>query len=304
MVDLFDKRLHLLAGARLQRVTAAAYNYLSKSVAEFSENATSYQGGALYDITKNLGVYASWSQSFNPQNLLLRDPKPLNPATGLPIVGSINDTRPALPIKGEGHDIGFKASFLDGHLDFTGAYYDVRRSNEIQTRTIGDGSGNTVDIYDVQSGTEWSQGVEFGLTGNPAKGVDLLLNYNQPFSGILLSDTTIPAYVGKEIQNNPKEQLTFFAKYTRLDGWLNGAVFGLGGRYWGHSSAFAATQPQLATLPPYFIMQAILGYRWKAGQGCYSAQLNINNLLDRHVLFNAYTYSGSDTYRLALGVKF
>lgn len=306
LLDLFQKRLHLLAGARGQRSTATAVNYLSKTNAGFSLNAMTYQTGALFDITKNLGIYYSWSQSFNPQNQLLRDPKPLDPNTGLPLPGSINNTRPAQPIQGEGHDFGFKFSALDSKLDFTAAYYDVRRSNEIQTRTIGDGSGNTVDIYDVQSGTEWSQGVEFNLVGKPFTGVDLIASYNQPFSGQLLSDTTVPAYAGKQLQNNPHQQLSFFSKYTfqPRSGWLNGLSVGAGGRYWGKSQAFLPTQPQLAEIAPYFVADAVAAYHFRVGRLRYQVQLNASNLLDRHVIYNAYSYSGGTTYRLQFNVRY
>jgi hypothetical protein len=33
-------------------------------------------------------------------------------------------------------------------------------------------------------------------------------------------------------------------------------------------------------------------------------QLDVPNLLDRHVLLSGYAYSGSTTYRLTLGAKF
>ncbi|HVU34684.1 MAG TPA: TonB-dependent receptor [Opitutaceae bacterium] len=303
-VALFQKRLHLLGGARAQKVKATAYNYLSKTVGHFALNGTSYQGGALYQLTRDVGVYASWSESFNPQNVLLRDPKPIDPATGLPKVDAFNDTRAADPIKGQGHDIGFKTSLFGGRVDFTGAYYTVRRSNEIQTRTIVDDSGNTLDIYDVQSGTEWSQGVDFSLTGSPVRNVDVIVNYNQPFSGILLSDVSNPKYQGKQLQNNPKQQLSAFTKYTFATGRLSGLSIGLGGRYWGHSQAFLPTQPQIATLPPYFLMDAVASYRWRLGRMHYIAQLNVTNLLNRHVLISGYSYSGDTTYRFTLTAKF
>jgi iron complex outermembrane receptor protein len=303
---LFQKRLHLLAGARAQRVTATATNYIPpRTVGGFGENDITYQGGALFQLFKNLGVYANWSQSFLPQSKVLRTPKPVDPITALPLPGATNGAYAASPIKGEGHDLGFKWALIGGKLAFTASYYDTRLSNIIQTRTnTNPANGQVVDIYDVQAGAEWSQGVEFGLVGSPCKGLDIMLNYNQPFTGLLLSDTTSPTYVGKELQNNPKEQFTFFTKYTVQQSGLKGVYIGLGGRYWGDSQAFAPTQPQLATIPPYFIMDGVAGYRWKMGKGQYSLQLNLANLLDRHVLFSGYTYSGSTTYNLALGAKF
>ena len=135
--------------------------------------------------------------------------------------------------------------------------------------------------------------------------MDLQVDYNQPFSGLLLSDVTTPTYVGKELQNNPKEQFTFFGKYTVQDGWAKGAYLGLGGRYWGDFQSFLPTQPQLATLPPYFIMDGVAGYHWKWGKGLlYQLQLNVPNLLNRHVLFSGYVFSGDTTYKITLTAKF
>lgn len=306
MVSLLQERLHLLAGARYQRAEATAFNYLPPGSKQgYSEDATIYELGALYQLLRPLGVYYSWSQSFLPQNEVLLSPKPIDPATGLPVAGSTNGTFAAQPLAGEGHEFGFKVEMLDSRLNLTASYYDVRESNVVQTRVIvNPANGETVDEYQVQSGAEWSQGLEFGLVGKPCPSVDLMVNYNQPFSGVLLSDVTTPTYVGKELQNNPKEQLSTFAKYTQLDGALKGAYLGLGGRYWGDSQAFAPTQPQLATLPPYFVMDGLAGYRFRLGKFEWWVQLNASNLLDRHVLFSGYSYSGDTTYRITLGVRF
>lgn len=303
---LLDNRLHILAGARYQRLVSTARNYTPPVSSQgFSENDTTYELGGLYQLTPVVGAYANWSQSFLPQNEILLNPKPVDPVTGLPVVGSTNTTFPAKPIVGEGHDLGFKFTFLNGKAIATAGYYDVREANQVQTREVTNpANGDIVDDYDVQSGAEWSQGVEFNLAGNPFPGVDVTVDYNQPFSGILLSDATTPTYVGKELQNNPKEQLGFFVKYTWLEGMLDGAFAGVGGRYWGDSQAFAPTQPQLATLPPYFLMQGLLGYRWKAGRRSYWAQLDVPNMLDRHVILSGYAYSGSTTWRLTLGASF
>ena len=245
-VSMFQNRLHLLGGAREQRIVSTATNLVPPVSSQgYAENDATYQLGALFQATKTVGVYFDWSESFQPQNAVLRNPKPINPATGLPFLNATNGAYPAKPILGQGHDLGFKATLVEGKLYLNLAYYDVRESNQVQTRVNTDpSSGNTVDTYDVQSGAEWSQGLELGLVGNPFKGVDVMVNYNQPFSGILLSDATTPCLCPARSckRCNPKEQLSFFVKYTAQTGWANGGFFGLGGRYWGDFQSFQPTQ--------------------------------------------------------------
>ena len=254
----------------------------SKTTAQFSENATSYQGGALYDITKNLGIYASWSQSFNPQNVLLRSEFrfPSIRRRGCPCRDRSMPRGPPCRFAGKGTISGSRKASCKG-------IWILPAPTMMSAAPTKSRRGKSL----APMGPRWIFTTCKAAPNGPRGGIRLDRKPGQgrrPDGQLQsavqrdpLSDTTIPAYVGKEIQNNPKEQFTFFSKYTWQDGWLNGAFLGLGGRYWGHSSAFAATQPQLATLPPYFIMQAVTGYRWKIGRARYSVQLNVDNLLDR-----------------------
>jgi len=277
MFGLFENRLHFLEGMRYQRVNATVTNTLpNPNNQDFRLSQTSYQSGVVYDVTKHISAYFGWSESFNPQNRILRQKKPIDPATGLPVVDSANSTDPALPVKGEGHDIGIKADFFNGRLHTSLAYYSLRRSNVIQTRVINDpATGNEVDTYDVQSGAEGSKGLEFGLNGRPYKGVDVMIAYTLPFEGKLLSDATHPTYVGKELQNNPKHQLNYFVKYTVQGGRLGGAYLGAGGRYWSAFQSYQPTQPTVSTLPGFNMMEAVGGYRLRLGRVLYSIQINV-----------------------------
>ena len=72
MLNLFQKRLHLLGGARVQRVRRrkATNNIAPVSSQGFGENDVTYEAGALYQLTKAIGVYANWSESFLPSKVL------------------------------------------------------------------------------------------------------------------------------------------------------------------------------------------------------------------------------------------
>lgn len=77
-----------------------------------------------------------------------------------------------------------------------------------------------------------------------------------------------------------------------------------GGRNLTSILAFNPTQPQNAVIDGYHLMDAVAGYRWKTGRISYSAQLNISNLQDRHVILNRQIDSPPRSWRATLRLVF
>ncbi|MSU47914.1 MAG: TonB-dependent receptor [Opitutus sp.] len=303
-VSLFDERLHLLGGARRERATATARDGINRSAISVTTEQTIGQIGGLLRVTKTVGVYAGFSQSFLPQNLLLKDPKPTDPVTGAILPGSTNATHPAVPVTGKGWDIGLKASFLNGTLSLTGAYFQIERDKIVQTRTVT-ANGLAVDAFNEQSGLERSKGLEAGLVGDLfERAVSVEMKYNHAIDGKLISNPSNRAFEGKELRQNSDDQLSYFVRYSRRDGALKGAFVGAGGRYLTSFLAFNPTQPQVAVIDGYHMMDAVVGYRWKLGRISYSAQVNVSNLQDLHVILNRQIDSPPRTWRATVRLTF
>ena len=72
---------------------------------------TSLQAGAMYDLSKSVSVYASYSESFSPNFVLDRNNRLLDPE------------------EGKGFDVGLKGSGLGGLLTFTASVFDITKRN-------------------------------------------------------------------------------------------------------------------------------------------------------------------------------
>ncbi|ANE57318.1 TonB-dependent receptor domain-containing protein [Methylomonas sp. DH-1] len=106
-----------------------------------------------------------------------------------------------------------------------------------------------------------------------------------------IADETDPAVVGKRLNNAPKHNGSLWTTYQFQQGDLRGLKFGVGMQ--------AVSQREIgfyetAQAPGYAIMNLMASKDWKVGQTKVTAQLNIDNLLDK--TYNASIYSYGPTY--------
>ncbi len=149
--SFMEGRFIAMGGVRYDTIETILNNYLLPEEfqeATLDQNDTTYQAGVLYRVTNELSLYASYSESFQPQintNQIDFEGNPLD------------------PFRGSGFDAGIKGSLRGNTLNFTLGWFTVTRDNIGRAAT--DDAGNALEnrfgaAYFVP-GEQESQGVEF-----------------------------------------------------------------------------------------------------------------------------------------------
>lgn len=308
--SFFGDRLLALVGGRWQGSDAQSVNRLTNSSDKFSLSHNTFQAGLVAKLVRETGsldymnAYTSWSESFVPQNQTLTTAKPQD-ASGQPLPGSVNGSAAALPIEGEGYEAGLKSSFAHDLISASACWFQVERSNIVSTLQRRDANGTVLDIYQVQGGREQTRGEQLNLSARLFdSSVNAIVNYTHFDSAKLVQYDGTPAYVGKDIADIPEHQLGFFVRYTQKRGLLKGAFAGVGGQFRTGFELSPDTSAQVAYVPGYTLLNAVVGYHGRLRQIDYHAQVNISNLTNRQVILGLYRESDPRAVVFTFGVNF
>ncbi|MBF2028205.1 MAG: TonB-dependent receptor [Oscillatoriales cyanobacterium C42_A2020_001] len=242
-----------------------------RSISEGSETqqqdtAFTPRVGIVYQPIPPLSLYASFSQSFQPNS-------------GTQVNGSLLP-----PERGTQYEVGVKGEFLNGKLAATLAAFQITKSNVSAT------DPNNPD-FSLPIGEQRSRGVELDIIGEILPGWNIVANYaytNATVTGN--SDSTI---IGNRLYSVPYHSASLWTTYQIQAGSLEGFGFGLGLFYVGEREGdlFA---PGLV-LPSYLRTDASIFYR----KNNWRIAINVQNLFDV-----AYIKETSDRDRIAPGAPF
>ena len=150
-ISIFDN-LKLLAGLRYDTAEQKTVN-IPGAFTESGEVTRNYDAltprvGIVYQPIEEVSLYASYSQSFNPN-------------TETTISGDTLE-----PEKGEGYEVGIKAQLLD-RLFATLAYFDITKQNVAVTDP-------NFRLASIATGEQQSRGVELDVTGEILPGWNII----------------------------------------------------------------------------------------------------------------------------------
>ncbi|KAM3103276.1 TonB-dependent siderophore receptor [Phormidesmis sp. 146-12] len=243
----FSDTLKLLIGGRYDWISNESGS--GDNNPEQNDGAFSPRIGTVYQPSKNVSLYASYSRSFAP-------------TTGR----NVDDT-PFEPTKGTQYEIGVKANFLDGRLSTTLSAYNLTRSN---VTTPASDPALAVRGFQVQVGEQRSRGIELDVAGELLPGWKIIGSYALTDATVTV-DNSIP--VGNRLKNVPQNQASLWTTYEIQKGNLKGFGFGLGLFYVGERQVDLANS---ATIGSYLRTDAALYYR----RGGFNAAINVRNLFD------------------------
>ena len=257
-IKLFDERLHFLLGAR--------YDYIDQSVAfeccggdfdfadDQTDNAFTFRGGALYELTDWLSPYVSVAQSFNPTDIFTTSVDGLEPEEGLGLEG------------------GVKLGFFGDRLTSTLAVYQITKENV----PVSDPNNPN---FSINGGELRSRGFEVDVAGELAPGWQIIANYAYTDTKVIDSDR-LP--IGSRFRNVPLHSASLWSSYdfqpgSGLDGFGFGAgVNGASDRQGDNAGTFE--------LDGFVVADVALWYRADLKVGGaklpIKAQLNVQNLFD------------------------
>lgn len=232
--------------------------------------------GAVYDLDKNLSVYASYTAIFKPHSEKDETGKTIDPQTG------------------ENHEVGLKGSFFNGRLNASAAYFQLKQDNYADYVRFD--TATNLDVYRVLQGVK-TKGYEFEVSGQIARDWQLQAGYTH----------SVSHQEGERIGTlNPANQFSLYTSH-KLGGALQGLTLG-GGARWQDKTWASVTNPVSGK------MDYVMGSRWLFDAMAryefnknLSASLNVNNLLDKkyHTIFQWYsTYTWGEPRSVMLNVNY
>lgn len=212
--------------------------------------AFSPRAGLVFQPSKMLSFYASYTQGFQPQ------------------YASVNQfgTRTP-PERSRQYEVGAKTDWLGGKLNASAALYYIQKYDVLVT----DPSNQTRAI---QLDNVTSKGVELSVQGNLITHLSLIANYayNEAITPPEASNGGFDGNPTGWFPNAPNHNANFWATYRVAHGSLQGLQFGAGGNYLSKRTTFVAG----FEVPGYTTFDGLLGYQ----RNGLRVNLNVYNLLN------------------------
>lgn len=248
-LDLTDNLHFLFSGRHDWATTQSGFSTVSSpALTSVSAEKFSPRLGLVYQPVQWLSFFANWTEALGGNN------------------GRSASGQPFSPELAEQFEGGIKTEFFDGRLTASLAAYELTKSN-ILTADI-----STPDPSDsVAIGRARSQGIEFDAAGQLTDRLKLIGSYSYTDTEILKD------YYGNQghrLPNAPENSGSLWLNYELPQGFK----FGTGTYIAGKRQANAANNWQL---PGYVRWDAMAAYQWKVGKSRMTAQVNVNNILDK-----------------------
>lgn len=239
--------------------------------------------GALFDVTANHRLYASYTEIFQPQNLRDRDLQLLD------------------PLVGKAYEVGLKSAFFGERLQTSIALFRIEQDNVGEPDIIITPPGGTPQQTYIAAQGVTSEGFEIEVTGQPLPGWNVNFGYSQ-FEVDDAND--VPANT-----DQPRKLLKLFTTYN-LAGVLGGLTIGGGVNY--RSKAYSSGANPVTGEPFRFQQDGYalvnLMARFTVSDNL-QLQANVENLLDKTYysqmgFFSQYRYGEPRNFTVGATYKF
>ncbi|MTJ50257.1 TonB-dependent siderophore receptor [Dolichospermum sp. UHCC 0259] len=240
-------QIKLLAGGRFDNVDSFSRNLLDDISTENSDSKFSPRVGLVYQPTDSTSIYASWTNSFNPQ-----------------IFGTTRNNEPFKPETAAQFEVGIKQEFLNKRLSATLAYFDITKKNVLTTDP-------TDENFQIQTGEQKSRGVELDIVGEILPGWKIIGTY--AYTDANISQDNDSSLLNNRLVGIPYNSASLWTTYELQKGNLQGFGLGLGFVYAGEREA---SLPNNLKIPSYLRTDASIFYK----RDNWRAAINFKNLLD------------------------
>lgn len=242
----FSDSLKLLLGGRFDLFDQRSIDLVSNTTFNQERQRFSPRLGIVYQPSEQISLYASYSQSFNPDIFSISaDGSPLEPTTGTQ------------------YEVGIKGEFFDGRLSTTLAAYQISKENVATT------DPNNTD-FSIAVGEVRSRGIELDVIGEILDGWNIIASY--AYTDAEITEDNFFS-VGNELANVPENSASLWTTYEIQSGSLQGLGFGAGLFFVGDRQGDLDNSFQL---PSYVRTDAAIYYR----RNNWRAAVNFQNLFN------------------------
>jgi iron complex outermembrane receptor protein len=258
-------RLQILLGLRYDTYIDKK-NYTTNNETDVTQHALLPRIGAVYTLTNNINVYGTYTKGYNPQDAAVQS----DPLSGGPFD----------PIRSSLSEAGLKTEWIDGRLTANVSVYKITQTNTLYSANAADNPNLMQQI-----GEETAKGAEFDMTGNILPNWNMILTYSYNDAKITDagSKTTDQVLVNRQKPNSPKNQGSFWTKYTFVNNALSGFGLGLGGNFVAERNVSINNSQ---TLPGYALLNGAIYYKIDK----FQFQVNLNNLTNKTHWVGGYDY--------------
>ncbi|MFT4053559.1 MAG: TonB-dependent receptor [Novosphingobium sp.] len=235
-----------LAGMRYDRARSYTWDRLSGDETPTRDNALTFRTGLVYQPTTSVSLYASYTQSFQPQQGQLVDGTPLDPE------------------EGEQCEAGMKLDLFD-RLSITAAAFQITKRN-VATEDLDNPD------FSILTGEQRVRGLEIDVTGEILPGWNVIANASHLDAEITRDNTFA---VGNRLNGVPAFSGRFWTSYSFSDGALKGLSLGGGVRV---VSKREVDLENRFTIAGYHTFDASLRYAFDEH---WEVSVNAENLADR-----------------------
>lgn len=286
-LGFLQDRLSLLAGTRHTETLNESYNKITFAKnPTFERKANTPQVGLLYKVTDEISAFASASESFVPNNTLLR-------VLGTPIT-------PAEPTVGKGWDVGVKAALKNGKFSGTLSLYEVKNTNIIQNVVGYAANGDTV-FTDFQSGEQESKGVELDFVFSPTDAFQVYAAFSHQ-KPIYTKNPAFPILEGKPLEGSTQNLASLWAKYRFTEQPVKG-MYVAGGFTWQDKQQVRLENPDLF-YSAYALFDLQVGYETKWRGHPFTVELAGKNLSNENYLPSNNSRGLQRRFILSFSTKF
>ncbi|HEY3381339.1 MAG TPA: TonB-dependent receptor [Vicinamibacterales bacterium] len=256
--------VHLLAGLRYQNVSRTGWKAVGgATVADpaQSDSAVTPRVGVLWQAQRWLGAYGNYAGNFGANT------------------GRDYQLNPLPPESARQYEAGAKTQFLDGRVQSTVAYFDLTKTNLATADPAHIG-------FQVATGEVRSKGLEFDLQGQIRPGWNVIATYTYTDIHVTKMNpgSSSGLIVGNQMADVPPNMgslSTAYAFQDALKGWKVGA--GVTAR--GETTDVTNRIPS----PGYVLVDLMASREFVVGPSRMTAQLNVNNLLNKTYYLDAAT---------------
>ena len=259
-----NKHLKFLAGLRysFQENRTATVDTAGKTnkgtISAYETKALSPRAGIVYQPSRDLSIFFSYSNSFSPNSGTDINNAPLKP--------SIIDQ----------FELGFKSGWFNGYLTTNVAAYFINNSDFAQSVIPAPASN---PLARELAGAVQSKGIEIDLLTKPVNGFTIMGGYSHNDTRYTRSNIYKN---GDRVRYNPRNTANLHVMYQfnvnhRLKGLSGSAgVYYVGQREAGRNTTAANPTYKLITVDPYTLLDLTLGYDFKV----FSIRGKLSNVLN------------------------
>ncbi len=229
--------------------------------------------GLSYELTKEVNVYATYLEGFQPQSNTVD----LMPNTES-FFWSPNSAAQFAPLISDLKEIGAKGTFLNDHVTMSVAFYEINQENVLIP------SEEEIGQF-VQRGADRSRGFEWDLAGYALPNLQLNASYSYIDAEIVADDDE--TLIGQRKENTPEHNANLWTRYNLGNNTpLNGLGAGLGVQY---SSDRIPWFTRDFMVPDFFLLDAAIYYQPVNSK--MQLMVKMNNILNKKYWIGALNYT-------------